>query len=178
MPLNIIFKGIFLLVSEGDTSMTKKTAASKGIAESFMKVCRLAYIPVGVKIVEKLGEDEELAFHIMHKKFMSESVGHVRDALADSYPFVKLNDRWYVSVPKLYIYLMKARRVIAKSEHPAMVTVYNSIQAASRYYDDWKMLDKQLTPTGHIDYEDYTKRQAELYQNYLMEQLTIFGDLE
>lgn len=156
--------------------MDTKSFTAEYTAKCFLAVCQNAYVKPPSEVLVRAHEDEETAFHIMHKTFKEKSWDKVKIDLDDSYPFIKVGGRWFLSIPKLYIYLFRARRVLAMSDHPAMVTVYNAVQRTSKYFDEWKALDLKLTPKGAIDYEDYTKKQEELYKDYCADQLKIFGD--
>lgn len=120
--------------------------------------------------------EEQTAFHKVHVRYMnSDKVeGSLKNKLEDRYPFIKIGGRWKVSIPKLFLYLLASRQLLAQFHDENMESVYKGIQNAQKYLDDVRELDKKLTPTDFDNLETYTEKQRELYENYLTEQLPLF----
>lgn len=147
------------------------------IASDLRKLAARAYMNTwSGKVLETTTEREQIAFHRMHRVFLRKCTkDRQKVAIEDRYPFVRVDSVWYVSLPKLYCYFFGIRNLLAQFEDKDIQAIYSGIQSASRYYDKAKELDLKLTPHGHIDFEDYRQKMADLYREYQTEQMTIFG---
>lgn len=148
------------------------------IARNLRKLASRAYLhPWSGRVTDNVSEDEVTAFHRMKKIFNEKAMNDKqRGMLDDRYPFIKINGKWMVSIPKLYLYFFAARSIISTFQDEDMQAIYDGVQSASRYYNAAAEIDKKLTPHGHLNYEDYQIRLAQLYMEYQQEQLSIFGD--
>lgn len=156
---------------------TRKIKMSK-VAKDFRELSKMCLVnPKGAKILQQVGDELIVSFHRMNNKLLTgmDCKGGEETLLRNDYPFVRVSGLWYVSLVKMYMYLMHSRRLLAQFEDRDIVACYDGIQAASRYYDAYKLLDQQLKPKQYQNLEEYTEKQTELYMQYQSEQLSIFG---
>lgn len=120
---------------------------------------------------------EELSFHKLHIELMKRSKDRDRERLADYYPFIKLKGKWCVAVVRMYNYLISAQHAIATFEDEHMQSVFDAIQAAKKYTEEYKAMDEKLTPHDFDNWEEYQEKLSRLYEEHMMVQASIFGRL-
>lgn len=123
--------------------------------------------------------EEEIAFHLFHKRFkeMTKS-NRLINKLDDRYPFVKIEGKWFVSLPKLYLYLVDARSLLYKTKVETLVKLGDIVLKNMNYIESARELDRKLHPNDHTDYDDYCDKLGKMYRDHMTEQKSLFEALE
>lgn len=128
-------------------------------------------------LVAQSSYEEQIAFHRMNKDIMGRASRTLRYKLEESYPFIKIRGTWFVSIPRLFTYLLRAREVLAQYKDLHIRAVYAVVQLAQSYIDEYRALSDALTPLYYENHDEYQKKMSGLYEQHLMEQQTIFDAL-
>lgn len=146
----------------------------------YKKFCSYAYLEVSKgELIKKSSHREEVDFHLMHNEFIKRAYdGIERSFLDERYPFVKLKGAWYVSLPKLYLYLFSARRIISTFSDEHMVALHEGIQNSQRLYDETREKYDQLVPSGCMTFEEFNREEVRMYEEYLTVQMNIFDVID
>jgi hypothetical protein len=175
MPLNIIFKGIFLLVSEGENSMR----STKSL-DVFVKLSKdvLSFDKIKLLVIDSSFE-EQIAFHKVYLRFLELSLTErERTSIEMAYPFVKVGGRWKMSVPAFYVFLLRTRAVMSRIGNKKLFTVYTAIQRVDRYNEETRELYKSLQPKVFENYQEYQDGCRLLYEEMMTQQASIWEELE
>lgn len=147
-------------------------------ASKYFQLAKSAFGEITLKtIVRDVSDDDEIVFHKMHKVIKGKVSKRLAFTLEDRYPFVKVDGVWKMSTVKMFLYMMAARSAISKFKSPAMKSLYRAIQNEQKYLDAAKELDRKLTPSGCIDYQDYQKQLSNLYSIHKHAQLSLFENV-
>ncbi len=157
---------------------SKQKQNADELARQYKKLASKAFVkPHEGKLLVDATDSEMIAFHKMHNHFLEHGKcnGKTENLLRSSYPFVKVNEAWYVSTLRLYLYLFYARSILASFENQNIQDIFEAINAAGRYYDAAKKVDERLTPGNVVNLEDYQEKLSELYRDYAQTQMSIFS---
>jgi hypothetical protein len=175
MPLNIIFKGIFLLSAQREKAM-RSTKSLDVFVELAKDV--LSFDKIKLLVIDSSFE-EQIAFHKVYLRFLELSLTEKeRASIEMAYPFVKVGGRWKMSVPAFYVFLLRTRAVMSRIGNKKLFTVYTAIQRVDRYNEETRELYKSLQPKVFENYQEYQDGCRLLYEEMMTQQASIWEELE
>lgn len=148
------------------------------VLEVFLSLCERALDPSRIKeLIVVSDKDEEIAFHKVYDRLLDLAASERERALMETrYPFVKVSNRWRLSVPAMWMYLQASRAAMARTKNPVMMKVYDAITLQQHYVKEAREAWESLRPANFENLEDYHKKLAEKHDEMCTRQLELFRE--
>lgn len=130
------------------------------------------------EVLREFTDEEVIVFHKMHGAILEKAKGKKYRLLQESYPFVKVNGRFLISQPKIYLYLRHAKYILATFKHPTILAASSAIYEAQEYCKNYRQLDERLILGNYQNIEDYQAQVTQLYEEYITTQMDSFDRLK